>query len=121
MMTGPIQAGSKRSKRFADELLRDAGSVEETPDLELWDAPGHDGVITDEETDLDRTDLRSEIGRYVSLVAFPARTHTMVATAEREDASDAVLTRLRSLDRDARFEHPGDVWDALGLSAGRRS
>jgi hypothetical protein len=101
-------------------MLRDAGSEEETPDTELWDAPGHDGVISDAETDPDRTDLRSEIGWYVSLVAFPAATRSLIAAAEQRNASDAVLDQLRSLQPDRRFEHPGDVWEALGLSPGRR-
>ena len=120
-MAESVQSGGQEPRRLADELLRDAGSEEETPDTALWDAPGHDGLITDSETDPDRTDLRSEIGRYVSLVAFPAGTRALIATAERQNASDAVLAELRSLEPDDRFEQPGDLWDALGLSPGRRS
>jgi hypothetical protein len=119
-MAESIQSGGTESRRLVDQLLRDAASQEENPDIELWDAPGHDGRITDDETDPDRTDLRSEIGGYVSLVAFPAQTHSLIETAERRQASELVLEQLRSLDPDGRFEHPSDVWDALGLSPGRR-
>ena len=116
-----IQGGGQYARRLADERLREPGSEEETPVTELWDAPGHDGLVTDAETDPDRTDLRSEIGRYVSLATFPAGTRALIATAERQNASDAVLAQLRTLDPDARFQRPGDVWVALGLSPGRRS
>jgi hypothetical protein len=116
-----MQGGGQEPRRLADELLRDPGSPEETVDTELWDAPGHDGVVSDAETDPDRTDLRSEIGWYVSRVTFPAGTRSLIATAERHNASDEVLAQLRSLGTDERFEHPGDVWEALGLSPGRRA
>jgi len=120
-MAESIQGGGQEPRRLADELLREAGSEEETPDIGLWDMPGHDGLITDAETDPDRTDLRSEIGWYVSLATFPAGTRSLIATAERHNASDTVLAQLRGLEPDDRFENPGEVWDALGLSPGRRS
>jgi len=119
-MAESIQGGGQEARRLADALRRDAGSVEETPDTELWDSPGHDGVISDTETDPDRTDLRSEIGWYVSLVGFPAGTRSLIAAAEQRNASDAVLDQLRSLKPDRQFAYPGEVWDALGLSPGRR-
>jgi hypothetical protein len=60
-----FQRGDRRSQRLDDELVRDPGDEEETPDAELWDRPGHDGIVTDADSDPDRVDLRSEIGQYV--------------------------------------------------------
>jgi hypothetical protein len=119
-MAEPIQRGGQEPRRLADQLLRHAGSVEETPDTELWDAPGHDGVIGDAETDPDRTDLRSEIGWYVSLATFPVKARSFVAIAEQRNASDTVLAYLRSLEPDRQFADSVEVWAALGLSTGRR-
>jgi Protein of unknown function (DUF2795) len=116
----PIQGREQYNRRLDDELARDPGDEEETPDPDLWDTPGHDGIVSDSESDPDRTDLRSAIGRYVSLVPFPAEAHALVAMAEKRDAPDEVLAELRRLDPHARFANTAELWGALGLGSGKR-
>jgi hypothetical protein len=67
-----FQGGDKHNPRLDEELAGDPVAGEETPDATLWDAPGHEGIVSDAETDPDRTDLRPRIGAYVSLASFPA-------------------------------------------------
>jgi hypothetical protein len=78
-----FQGSDRHNRRLDDELVRDPGDEEEAPDAELWDAPGHDGIVTDPDRDPDRVDLRSEIGKYVSLVTFPAEVRALIAMAEQ--------------------------------------
>ncbi|HEY3010358.1 MAG TPA: DUF2795 domain-containing protein [Micromonosporaceae bacterium] len=115
-----IQGGDQHNPRLDDELAHDPGAEEETPDTKLWDTPGHDGVVTDAETDPDRTDLRSKIGLYVSLVVFPTNGGALIAMAQRKDAPDEVLAELSRLEAGTRFSNPTEVWEALGLSSDER-
>jgi Protein of unknown function (DUF2795) len=115
-----FQGGHQHSRRLDDELARDPGDEEETPDAELWDRPGHDGIVTDADSDPDRADLRSEIGRYVSLVPFPAEARALIAMAESKDAPDDVLAELRRLGPSTRFTNTTELWDALDLSSDHR-
>jgi uncharacterized protein DUF2795 len=119
-MGDPIQGSDQHNRRLDEDVTRDPGDVEEEPEVSLWDRPGRDDVISGEANDPDRTDLRSEIGQYTSLVAFPARTSELTAAAESGDASDEVLSALRGLDPNARFESPQDLWKALDLGTGSR-
>jgi hypothetical protein len=119
-MAEPPRSGDKHSQRLDEELARDPGDEAENTEVDLWDSPGRDGVVGDAETDPDRTDLRSAIGQYVSLVAFPTDGATLTATAGNKDAPDEVLAELRALDPDATFQNTAELWDALGLSSGRR-
>ncbi|HEY2949636.1 MAG TPA: DUF2795 domain-containing protein [Micromonosporaceae bacterium] len=115
-----IQGGDQHNPRLDDELVHDPGADEETPDAKLWDTPGHDGVVTDAESDPDRTDLRSKIGLYVSLVAFPTDGDALVAMARTKDAPDEVLVELSRLEPGTRFTNATEVWEALGLSSDHR-
>ena len=119
-MGEPIQGSDQHSPRLDDELAEHPRMLDEMADAQLWDEPEHDDIVTDSEADQDRTDLRAEIGKYSSLVAFPATGADLVGIAVRSDAADAVLDRLGGLDPDQRFASPADLWDALGLSPGRR-
>jgi hypothetical protein len=114
------QSSDKHGQRLDDELARNPSDEEETPDPELWDSPGRDGIVSDRETDPDRTDLRARIGQYVSLVKFPAKVSTLVASAEAKDAPAEVLAELRELDSDTTYPNPAELWNALGLSADHR-
>ena len=115
-----MQGGEQHSQRLDDELVRDPADVAETPVAGLWDRPGHDGVVTDAENDPDRTDLRSEIGQYVSLVTFPADVQTLIAVAESNDAPDDVLAELRKLEPGTRLANTTELWDALDLGSDHR-
>jgi hypothetical protein len=119
-MAEPPRSGDKHSRRLDEKLARDPGDEAETTDVDLWDSPGRDGIVGEAETDPDRTDLRSAIGQYVSLVAFPADVRTLTATAESKDAPEDVLAELRTLDPDATFQNTAELWEALGLSSGQR-
>jgi hypothetical protein len=116
-----IQGGDQHNQRLDDDMGREPAAEEETPDPKLWDAPGHDGIVTQAETDPDRVDLRSQVGGYVSLVRFPARGRDLVAMAKSRNASDDVLAALGRLNPDERFMHTADVWVTLGLSSGHRT
>ena len=120
MMDESIQGSDRHNRRLDDDLVREPAGEDETPDVELWDEPGHDGVVSDFDGDPDRTDLRSEIGQYLSLVTFPTKARTLIAAAEQADASDAVLGSLSGLEPDARFTDARELWDALGLGSGPR-
>jgi Protein of unknown function (DUF2795) len=118
-MDGSTQGSDRHSQWLDDALARDPGVEEETPEAQLWDMPWHDGVVEDADSDLDRVDLRSEIGRYVSLVPFPTDAKTLIAGVERMGAPDNVLEELRAIDPGERFANPAELWAALGLSSHR--
>jgi hypothetical protein len=82
--------------------------------------PGKDGIVDDAETDPDRRDLRSEIGKFVSLARFPATAGDLVAVAVANTAPDSVLEPLRGLEASAEFETTRDLWYALGLETKER-
>ncbi len=119
-MGEPIQGGDQHNPRLDDELVRDPGAEEETPDAKLWDTPGHDGIVTDADSDPDRTDLRSKIGSYVSQVTFPADGRALIATAQSKGAPDDVLDALGRLEPGTRFTNATELWDALDLGSGHR-
>jgi len=119
-MGDPIQGRDRHSRRLDEELARDPADIAETPDAGLWDRPGHDGVITDAESDSDRTDLRSKIGQYVSLSTFPAEVRGLIAVAENNDAPDDVLAELRRLEPGTRLANTSELWDALDLGSKHR-
>ncbi len=119
-MDESMQSSDQHNRRLDDDMVREPADEEETPDVGLWDEAGHDGVVSDFDGDPDRTDLRSEIGQYLSLTTFPTQARALIAAAERANASDAVLVSLRGLERDARFTDAQQLWDALGLGSGPR-
>lgn len=119
-MGDPLQRGDRHSQRVDDELVRDPADADESADVGLWDRPGRDGVIGDFDTDPDRTDLRSAIGQYVSLVTFPTEAAELVALAERSDAPEEVSAELRRLDPGVRLANPTELWGALDLASDRR-
>jgi hypothetical protein len=83
-------------------------------------APGHDGIVSDAETDPDRRDLRSEIGKHVSLASFPATADDLVRVAIANGAPEEVLQPLRGLESMTTFENTQDLWRALGLETKER-
>ena len=120
-MGEPIQGSDQHSPRLDEELVREQPVEDETVETDLWDRPGRDGVVTESESDPDRTDLRAEIGTYVSRVRFPARGAELVAAAEAAGASDRVLSWLNDLNGAERYANAAEVWTALDLGSGRRS
>jgi len=102
-MDESIPGSGQHNRRLDDDLVRDPAGEDETPDIGLWNEPGHDGVVSDFDGDPDRTDLRSEIGQYLSRATVPTQARTLIAAAERANASAAVLVSLKGLERDARF------------------
>ena len=119
-MGEPIERGDQHSQRLDDDLARHPADLADAADVGLWDRPGRDGVVTDTDSDPDRTDLRSAIGRYVSFATFPVEAGDLVATAARHDAPDQVTEHLRRLDPHTRLANAAELWDALDLSSGQR-
>jgi hypothetical protein len=114
------QGSDKHPQRLDDELVRDPSDDDATTEPQFWEAPGHDGIVGPDETDSDRTDLRSQIGQYVSLVKFPTTIRDLIAEVENRDAPDEVLTELRNLDVGMRFANTAELWQAMGLGSDRR-
>src|SRR5688572_20503458 len=117
-MGEPIQGSDQHSPRLDEELARDPSTEDENTDKNLWDEPGHDGVVGDSETDRDRTDLRAEIGTYIAGVPFPASSDDLISAATDAGASARVIDRLSGLEPDVRFANTAEVWVALGLGTG---
>jgi hypothetical protein len=84
-----------------------------TPDP---DAPSAAAVGRDD-ADPARRDLRAEVGKYVSLVEFPATAEDLIAGAESNGAPGQVTDLLRRLRPGASFDTTRDVWLALGLES----
>ena len=119
-MGEPIQGSDQHNRRLDEDLAHHPRVEDEIPDAELWDKPEHDNVIGDAETDPDRTDLRAEIAAYLPSRAYPASGADLAGAAEAAGAPDQVLDRLRALDPGSRVTGAEQLWDALGLSPGRR-
>ena len=119
-MGEPVERSDQYSRRVSDELAHNPADGDESADVGLWDRPGRDGGVSDAHGDPDRTNLRSEIGQYASLVTFPTEVGELVAVAERGDAPDEVLAELRRLDPRTRLARTSELWAALGLSSGSR-
>jgi hypothetical protein len=78
-------------------------------------SPGHDGDPGTSDSDPDRRELRAEIGKYVSLVSFPATAGQLCDAARQGGADDAVVKALESLPADATYPNARELWAALGL------
>jgi hypothetical protein len=72
--------------------------------------PGTPSGMTNQDVE-DRTDLARFLGKDV----WPADRDTLVAKAEENDASDAVVSRLRRLPADRQFTNLQDVSRELGI------
>ena len=119
-MSESVQSSGKHGSWLDDALARHPRDDDETPAPELWNTPGHDGIVDEDESDPDRVALRSDIGKYVSLVHFPATAAVLTATAERHQAPDHVMENLRSLSPADTFASAHDVWRALDLTVHHR-
>jgi hypothetical protein len=111
---------------MTDKTLNKNNSVNSDPQLNGgrpgedttgWNRPGHDGVVGEHDTDPDRRDLRAEIGKYVSLAAFPTTTDDLIAAVTVNGAPDEVMSALGALEPRASFSNTRDLWLALGLEA----
>jgi hypothetical protein len=86
--------------------------------------PDPNGPRADEagpdDADPARRDLRAEVGKYVSLVTFPATAEELIAAAESNTAPGQVTSLLRALRPGTPFDNVRDVWAALNLESGDR-
>ena len=71
-----------------------------------------------DETRPSSTDIeaRSDIARFLGKEVWPADRDTLLATAGENDATDAVLARLRSLPEGRTFTNVQEVAVELGLA-----
>jgi hypothetical protein len=120
-MGEPIQGSDQHNRRLDEDLAHHPVVDDEIPDAERWDEPEHDNVVTDAETDQDRTDLRSEIATHLPSRLYPATGADLLRAAQAADASDRVLDRLGALDADRPIANAAQLWDALDLSPGHRA
>jgi hypothetical protein len=119
-MSESVQSSGKHGSWLDDALARRPRDEDETTVPQLWDTPGHDGIVTDDERDPDRLALRSEIGKYVSLAHFPVTAEALTVVAERNQAPDDVIDRLRGLGPADTFDTAHEVWKALDLAVHHR-
>ncbi len=90
-------------------------------DPDLTPDPDIDAAqIGGEDADPSRRELRAEVGKYVSLVSFPATAENLISSAEANDAPGKVVQLLRTLRPGASFDNARDVWLALDLEANER-
>jgi hypothetical protein len=115
-MSESVQSSGKHGSWLDDALARHPRDDDETTVPDLFNTPGHDGIVSEDESDPDRVALRSEIGKYVSLAHFPATAQALTAAAERNRAPDTVLDELRGLSPMDIFTTAHDVWRALDLT-----
>ncbi|MEV4417237.1 DUF2795 domain-containing protein [Catellatospora sp. NPDC049609] len=94
--------------------------IEDDLDRRAWDTPGRDGVVTDDERDPDRRELRARIGEHVSLATFPATTEELIEVAQRNGAPDEVMETLGTLEEGQTFPNSRELWLALGLEVAER-
>jgi hypothetical protein len=78
------------------------------------EAPAADEIDLGAEAEHDAVVERSELARWLLPSSFPGDAAALIAGALAEQAPDAVLAVLRSLDPAKEFLTPGDVWVALG-------
>ena len=119
-MSESVQSSGKHGSWLDDALARRPRDEDENPVPDMWNTPGHDGIVDEDESDPDRVALRSEIGKYVSLARFPTTAAGLTATAERNQAPDTVLEHLGGLSPSDAFTNAHDVWQALDLTVHHR-
>jgi hypothetical protein len=108
---GLVQGGrSSRAEEWRDP--EPAGEDQPTADrIYPEDRRGNPEGMT--QADVDE---RTDIARALGTSAFPAERDTLVAIAADNEATDHVLSLLRSLPPDQTFQNVQDVARALGLS-----
>lgn len=62
----------------------------------------------------DEAEARSRLGRWVDLSALPADRETLVRSAEKNNAPDAVVAELRRLPAGTTYRTVSEAWGALG-------
>lgn len=107
---GLVQGGhSTRAEEWRDP--EPAGEDQPTGDrIYPEDRRGNPEGMT--QTDIDE---RTDIARVLSTHAFPGRRDELVALATENEATDHVVSLLRSLPEGETFENVQDVAKALGL------
>ncbi len=106
----PLTHGAPLESRAREDLEAEPpGDGEPTPDALVGSGDaGGPGLSHDD------VELRSEIARHLRPHAFPATRDALVAVAEQEGASDAVVALLGTLPGGVEFAQVSDVWRALG-------
>ena len=104
-MGEPIQGGDQHNPRLDDELVRDPGAEEETSDAKLWDRPGHDGIVTEADSDPDRNEVLFFNREYLreSLPANNAQRDTANAFKIQANSPEETLKVAKAID--ALFEN----------------
>ena len=106
--TRSLQQGAPVESRV-EEFREQEGPGEDQPTPESRLSEGRTGSL-----DLDDAEARSDIARYLDPSTFPADRDGLVASAEANNAPDAVLERLQALPDGRTYQGMPDVWAALG-------
>ena len=90
------------------------------PNLTPDPAAPEPAAVGGSDVDPARRALRAEVGKYVSLVDFPATAEQLIAAAERNGAPATVTELLRGVRPGVKFETTRDLWIELNLEATER-
>jgi hypothetical protein len=108
---GLVQGGhSSRAEEWRDPQPSAEGEPRASWTPDVPDQPGTPPGMTNADVE-----HRAEIARYLGKEVWPADRDTLIATAEQNQAPDAVLADLRRLPAGTSFENLQDVSRALGI------
>ncbi|HEV7887852.1 MAG TPA: DUF2795 domain-containing protein [Acidimicrobiales bacterium] len=108
----------KHSPRVDDALAHDSASL--THGLSSEESRSQEFRVQEEETeddvrwDLANLDARAELARHVTAAQWPAAGSDLVQVASADHAPEEVVTSLRQLPAESRFDNVQEVWSALG-------
>lgn len=95
-------------------LQRGAPVDSRAEDFRKQEEGGEDQPAPDARPEVTQAEARSELARHLEPSAFPADRPALLAAAEEQHATEAVLGLLKQLPEDRTFQNVEEVWEALG-------
>lgn len=95
-------------------LQRGAPVDSRAEDFRKQEEGGEDQPAPDARPEVTQAEARSELARHLEPSAFPADRQALLAAAEEQHATEAVLGLLKQLPEDRTFQNVEEVWEALG-------
>jgi Protein of unknown function (DUF2795) len=96
-------------------LQRGAPVDSRAEDFRKQEEGGEDQPAPDARPEVEtQAEARSELARHLEPSAFPADRQALLAAAEEQHATEAVLGLLKQLPEDRTFQNIEEVWETLG-------
>jgi hypothetical protein len=96
-------------------LQRGAPVDSRAEDFRKQEEGGEDQPAPDARPEVEtQAEARAELARHLEPSAFPADRQALLAAAEEQHATEAVLGLLKQLPEDRTFQNVEEVWEALG-------